>query len=277
MAATYHRESESIGVRRLLESVYRSTGYDFREFAPGPLGRRIERARRAEAVESLEELDARILGNAGSMERFLFELTVRASPLFDDPGFHRVFRRRVVPVLRTYPFTQIWQIGCGTGEGVYSLAILLEEEGVYDRCRIYATDLSRSAIRRAERGELTPASVARDAERYARAGGTRRLTDYFDVSDGTAALRAPLMRNLVFAQHNVTTDASFNEFQLIVCRNLLADLNAPLRERVQALVHASLVVFGFLALGRRDLSETSFLGSSFEILDGRYGILRRVR
>jgi chemotaxis protein methyltransferase CheR len=201
----------------------------------------------------------------------------RSMPMFWTPTFYQEVRARVVPFLRTYPSIAIWWIGCGTGEPVYALAIALAEEGVFDRMRIYGTDTASSALARARGGVYTEAALEAEADLYRRAGGRLSLSDYYAVRDGNAVLRSDLRERIVFAEHNIATDASFHEFQLVVCRDVLQRLAAPLQSRLFDLVDESLCTFGILALGRGDSLRTHTRRERYLALESPERLFRKVR
>lgn len=230
----------------------RHRGYDFREYARASLRRRVKTVVKAEHLGSISALQAQVLHNTPVMDRLLQALTVNVSEMFRDPAAFRSFRENVVPVLRTYPLARIWSAACSSGEEPYSLAIVLEEEGIYDRCRIYATDLSHAMVRRAREGIFPQAVMAGFEASYAAAGGKRRLSSYC-VSDYDHVVMNPsLRRNIIFARHNLASDASFNEFQVIFCRNVMIYFQIELQRRVMNLLHESLSPFGFLCLGNKE-------------------------
>src|SRR5690349_5079522 len=211
---------EDIEIRLLLEGVYLHYGYDFREYAPASLKRRIGELMRDEKVDSLSQLQERMLHDAMCFERFVVALTVNVTSMFRDPHFYLAFRTKVVPLLKTYPFVRIWHAGCSTGEEVYSTAIVLSEEGIYDRCRIYATDLNEAVLRRAREGIYSLEFMQGYVTNYVKAGGTAAFSEYYTADNDSAIFRSSLRRNVVFSQHNLVTDRSFNEFNLILCRNV---------------------------------------------------------
>jgi len=172
------------------------------------------------------------------------------SDLFLPPT--RALREVVIPVLRTYPAVRIWHAGCSTGEEVYSAAILLREEGLYDRCQLYATDINEAVLRQARRGEVPLAAMRENTRNYIEAAGRQAFARWYSVRDDRAVLDPELRRNIVFAQHNLATDHSFNEFHLIVCRNVLIYFNRALQDRVHRLLYQSLIRFGFLGLGAKE-------------------------
>jgi chemotaxis protein methyltransferase CheR len=268
---------EEIEIEALLEGVYRKYGYDFREYARSSLRRRIRQSVRAEGLASVSALQERVLRDAAWLERFLFGLSVTVSAMFRDPGFYGAFRERVVPLLRTYPFIRIWHAGCSTGEEVYSMAILLSEEGLYDRCRIYATDMNEAVLKRAREGIFPLAQMKTFTANYQQAGGQRAFSEYYTARYDSAIFRANLKNNLVFAQHNLVTDGPFNEFHVILCRNVMIYFNPALQARVHELLYTSLVRFGFLGLGSKESLKYMPHESCYAELDPLERLYRRVR
>jgi chemotaxis protein methyltransferase CheR len=268
---------EKIELDCLLEAVYHRYGFDFREYAPASLRRRINRRVKLEGLSSISALQDRLLREPEVMHRLLLDLSINVTAMFRDPSFHLAFREQVVPLLRTYPFTRIWLAGCSTGEEVYSLAILLEEESLYDRCRIYATDINEEVLERARLG-VFPLSKMQDYTRnYIGAGGKRSFSDYYVSAYDGAAFDRSLMRNVVFAQHNLASDRSFNEFHAIVCRNVMIYFERSLQERVFALFDDSLTRLGVLALGHKESLRTSAHRDRYEELDTAERLYRKIK
>ena len=268
---------ERIELDLLLEAIYRRYGFDFREYAPASLRRRVARRMRHEGVETVSALQDLLLRNSEVMERLILDLSINVTAMFRDPSFYAAVRNTVLPVLRTYPFTRIWVAGCSTGEEVYSLAILLEEEGLYDRTRIYATDLNEAVLETARRGVFPLHKMQEYTQNYMRAGGTRAFSDYYVSAYDGAAFDRALIRNVVFAQHNLVSDRSFNEFQLIVCRNVMIYFDRSLQNRVLELFHASLVRLGVLALGHKESIRFSPYADRYEELDAEERIYKKRR
>ena len=243
---------EALELDLLLEAVFRMYGYDFRDYARTSLRRRVENIMRAEGVQSISALQERVLRHKASWERFLQGISVSVSAMFRDPDFFLAFRRHAVPLLRTYPFIRIWQAGCSLGEEAYSLAILMQEEGLYDRTRIYATDINEVTLRQAREGIYPADLMQRFTQNYIQAGGTRSFSEYYTARYDLAILRPALGQNIVFSQHNLVSDGPFNEFNVILCRNVMIYFNKPLQERTHTLLHDSLGMFGILGLGSRE-------------------------
>jgi chemotaxis protein methyltransferase CheR len=196
--------------------------------------------------------------------------------MFRDPSFYLTFRKKVVPLLRTYPTVQIWVAGCSTGEEVYSLAILLEEERLYPKCRIYATDISQSVLRKARDG-IFPLAAMRDyTVNYHQAGGTHEFSDYYTAQYDSVIFSAALKNNIVFSEHNLATDGSFNEFQVILCRNVMIYFNKDLQARVHNLLYDSLSMFGVFGLGNKESLKFTPRAAFYEHLNENDKLYRKV-
>ncbi|HEV2814557.1 MAG TPA: protein-glutamate O-methyltransferase CheR [Solirubrobacteraceae bacterium] len=269
-------DPERIEVDLLLEGVYRRYSYDFRGYARASLRRRLWRRAHEEGVQTLSGLQDRVLHDPAVMDRLLRDLSINVTEMFRDPGFFRTAREKVVPILRTYPYARVWNAGCSTGEETYSLAIVLAEAGLLDRVRIYATDMNDDVLAVAREGAFPVDKIERYAENYHRAGGTGALTKYFTIRDGKATFARSLVDGTVFAQHNLAQDAAFNDFHLIVCRNVMIYFARPLQERVHELFLSSLVRFGVLALGHKE-SVVASHEDRYEVLDPGEKLYRRKR
>jgi len=277
MQTAGHGQSvEEIELQLLLEAIYRHYGFDFRNYALSSLRRRVRDFLRLQHVESISLLQDRILRDRTWLERFVYALSVNVSSMFRDPDFYRTFRKEVVPFLKTYPFIRFWLAGVSMGEEVYSLAILLQEEGIYDRCRIYATDINDSVLKTAKEGIYPVESMQMYANNYIKAGGMRTFSDYYTSAYDRALLKASLRNNVVFAQHNLASDSSFNEFHVILCRNVMIYFNKDLQAHVHDLLHQSLVMFGILGLGARETIRFSLHEHNYEEVDGASKLYRRI-
>ena len=268
---------EKIELDCMLEAVFRRYGYDFREYAPASLRRRVNRRLELEGLSSISALQDRLLRDPEVMQRLLLDLSINVTAMFRDPTFYLAFREKVVPLLRTYPFARIWVAGCSTGEEVYSLAILLEEEQVYDRTRIYATDINDVVLEQARLGVFPLAKMQEYTRNYIEAGGTRSFSDYYVSAYDGAAFARSLLRNTVLAQHNLASDRSFNEFHVILCRNVMIYFERSLQERVFELFDASLARFGILGLGHKESLRNNPRAGDFEELDGAERLYRKIR
>ena len=269
-------ELEEIELSLLLEGVYRKYGFDFREYAPASLRRRIWRRVYAEGLSTISALQERLLHDPASMERLLLDLSINVTAMFRDPSFYVAFRKKVVPALRTYPFTRIWIAGCSTGEEVYSLAILLHEEEVYDRTRIYATDINEAVLERARAGVFPLDKMREYTQNYIKAGGTRAFSEYYLAKYDGAQFQRALHEQVVFAQHNLVSDRSFNEFNVIICRNVMIYFDRTLQDRVHHLFYDSLMTFGVLGLGHKESIRFSPHEDAYEELDPNERLYRKV-
>jgi chemotaxis protein methyltransferase CheR len=254
-------EVEDIELDLLLSALVRRYGYDFRNYARASLRRRVAKAVEAEGLRTISALQERVLHSPAAMERFISNLTVRLTSMFRDPEFFLTLRRDVLPMLRTFPIIRVWHAGCATGEEAFSTAILLIEEGLYSRSRIYATDMSGSLIASANAGVVPLAHMRENTANYMASGGVGDFSDYYTADDKNALFHGALRKNLVFSQHNLSSDGAFNEFHLVLCRNVLIYFDGVLRERVHKLIHSSLAHLGVLGLGLQEsLVDTSVSG-----------------
>lgn len=266
---------ESIEMRMLLEAVYQHYGYDFRRYARPSLRRRLWRRVDAEGVKTISGLQERVLHNPLAMDALLMDLSVNVTAMFRDPTFFGAVRKKVVPILKTYPFIRIWAAGCSTGEEVYSLAVVLSEEGLLDRARIYATDINERVLERAAEGVIALDRMRTFTQNYLRAGGTAVFSEYYTAHGDQARIKRSLLDNVVFAQHNLVSDGSFNEFHLIVCRNVMIYFDKELQDQVHELFHESLVKLGVLALGSKESIRFSAVANRYAELDREEKIYRR--
>lgn len=267
---------EAIEIQLLLEGVFRYFGFDFRNYAPASLRRRIWATVRLEGLTSISGLQEKVLHDPACLERFLHGLCVNVTGMFRDPSFFLAFKDQVVPLLRTYPFIRIWHAGCSTGEEVYSLAILLQEAGLYHRCRIYATDMNERALSQAKAGIFPLALMQASTQHYFQAGGQQSFSEYYTAAYDHAIFSAFLKKNIVFSQHNLATDGSFNEFNLILCRNVLIYFNPLLQARVHQLLYESLCKFGVLGLGRRESLKLTLHEQNYKELASYEKLYQRV-
>jgi chemotaxis protein methyltransferase CheR len=272
----YSPELEKIEIELLLEGVFRKYGFDFRSYAVSSLRRRLWKRIFGEELETISALQDRVLHDPSAMERLLMDLSVNVTAMFRDPKFYSEFRLKVVPLLRTYPFIRIWHAGCSTGEEVYSMAILLTEEGLYDRARIYATDINESVLQQAGSGIFPVEKMQEYTHNYLQGGGLRSFSEYYTAAYGGALFSPALRQNVVFAQHNLVTDRSFSEFNVILCRNVMIYFDRSLQNRVHELFYESLPMYGILSLGSKESLKFSRYEECYEPLSPREKIYRKV-
>uniref|UniRef100_I2Q5B0 Methylase of chemotaxis methyl-accepting protein n=1 Tax=Desulfovibrio sp. U5L TaxID=596152 RepID=I2Q5B0_9BACT len=269
------RELEEIELTLLLEAIFLRYGHDFRRYARSSVRRRVQRIRQLGKVGSVAELIPRVLRDPAFFDSILGEFSITVTDMFRDPGFFLALRERVVPYLKTYPSAKIWVAGCATGEPAYSTAIVLEEEGGYDRSTVFATDFNAVALGRAREGIYSLEKMRAYTANYQAAGGRRSFSDYYHARYGSAILNAPLKRNITFAEHNLATDGVFGEMHYISCRNVLIYFDRALQDRVLALFHDSLAHGGFLALGSKESLRFSGIEEKFEVVDRKWKIYRK--
>jgi chemotaxis protein methyltransferase CheR len=268
------QELDDIEVDLFIQAMQRRYGYDFSQYAPASLKRRVIQL--AEQLESktISGLIERVMHEPPLLPRVLDGLTVPASDMFRDPTAFRGLCEQVLPLLASYPQINIWQAGCAHGQEVYSLAILLEEAGLYERTQIFATDLSERALYEAQEG-IYPAREAQQWSRnYQAAGGKHSLADYYSARYNLLKLDQRLRRNVTFAQHNLVSDGVFCEAHLILCRNVMIYFSNVLQNRVLSLFHDSLVRGGFLCIGMRESLDYASAATSLTPFDERLRIYR---
>lgn len=270
-------ELEQIEIELLLNGVHRLYGYDFRNYALPSLKRRIWHHVHAENVPSISALQEKVLHDRSCFERFIHSLSIPVTEMFRDPGLFLTFRQKVVPLLRTYPYIRIWHAGCSTGEEVYSMAILLHEEGLYDKARIYATDMNERSLQQAKEGVYDIGRMQQYTKNYMEAGGTRAFSEYYTAKYNSVILQPYLRKNIIFAEHNLATDTSFNEFNVIFCRNVMIYFNDELRDHVHGLFHESLSRFGILVLGSKESIHFTKYSECYESLDRVEKIYRSIK
>jgi chemotaxis protein methyltransferase CheR len=251
-------------LRLLLEAVYQRYHYDFRDYALASLRRRMRHAMARFECDNMGALQHRLLHEPETFALAMQYFTVQVSEMFRDPAYFRMLREHAIPVLRTYPSIKLWIAGCSTGEEVWSLAILLQEEGLLDRAIIYATDINPDALEAAETGAFALDRMAQFSRNYLEAGGTGSLSDYYSSGYGSVVFDRRLKRNIVFADHSLATDTVFSEVHLVSCRNVLIYFQRALQDRAIGLFHEALVHRGFLGLGSKESLQFGEHADEFE-------------
>ncbi|MCX6291216.1 MAG: protein-glutamate O-methyltransferase CheR [Bacteroidetes bacterium] len=251
-------------------------GYDFSGYAIASLQRRIKRFTSMNKINGFPELKKRLDDDPVFFSSFVHELTVNVTEMFRDPTFFQCLQQKVFPSLSTYPFRKIWHAGCSTGEEVYSMAMLLNEHRLYDRTRIYATDINSDVIQKSKEGIYPLRFMQEYSTNYILAGGASSLSDYYTARYDSAIINNHLKKNIIFSFHNLVTDVSFNEFNLIVCRNVLIYFSPALQEKVIELFYNSLGMLGYLALGSKESMLASKLKNKFEVVDKKEKIFKKI-
>ena len=254
---------EEIEFRLLLDGIFEAYGYDFRHYAVASLKRRIRQWTAERGYATLSIAQGELLRDRALFTVFLEGITVNVSEMFRDPQFFLALRNQVLPFLRTWPFIRIWIAGCSGGEEVYSLAILLQEEELLPRCRIYATDINEAVLGRARDGVFALRDLQKFTRNYQQAGGTRAFADYYTARYDRALMHPALKENILFTPHNLATDAAFGEMHLILCRNVLIYFDGTLKERALGLFDSALPAGGFLCLGTKESLESRSLAANY--------------
>lgn len=269
------KDIEQIEVDLLVEAMYRRYGYDFRNYARSSLLRRLHYIRQKSNMTRLSELIPLVLNDAEFMNSMLLDLSVTVTEMFRDPEFFYELRTKVIPILKTYPFVKIWHAGCATGEEVYSMAILLKEEGFYNRVQIYATDMNPESIRIAEEGIYSLDNIRKFTSNYNKSGGQASYSDYYHAKYQLAKMNDDLKKNIVFSNHNLVTDHAFGEMHLIICRNVLIYFDRELQSKVLRLFDDSLIHRGFLCLGSKESFDVSDQRDHYEPISQKWRIYRK--
>ncbi len=257
-------QNQDIEIQLLLEAIYLKYGFDFRSYARASVKRRILHRLNLSEEKSISHMQDRILRDANSFSNLLLDLSINFSEMFRDPKFYRTLREKVIPILKTFPFIKVWNAGCSTGEEVYSTAIMLKEEGLYDRSQIYATDFNDVVLEKAREGIFPLDRIKEYTANYQKAGGKKSFGEYYVAKYNLAAVNESLKKNVVFANHNLVTDGVFGEMNLILCRNVMIYFNRDLQNHVFKLLRDSLTRYGFLCLGSREDLKFSKLNGDFE-------------
>ena len=266
---------EEIEIRLLLEAIYSMYGYDFRRYSKASIRRRVLHRLGLSGFGNIMQMTDKVLRDRQFFVELLNDLTVNVTEMFRDPMFYRRFREEVVPVLKTFPFIKIWHAGCSTGEEIYSMAVLLEEEGLYERTMMYATDIDKNVLATAKKGIYSIAAIKQYSDNYIQAGGKSSLSDYYTCKYESVIMDQGLKRNIVFADHDLATDQVFGEMNVIVCRNVLIYFDRQLQERVFDLFRDSLDLGGYLCLGTKESLKFADANHGFEPVDAEMKIFRR--
>ncbi|MCJ8340737.1 MAG: protein-glutamate O-methyltransferase CheR [Pseudomonadales bacterium] len=260
-------ELELFEIKQLLEAIYFRYGYDFRHYAQASLERRIRSILDKSNCNSIAELNPKILHDTDFFDLFLKNISINVTEMFRDPYVFAKIRTSVFNLLSTYPHINIWHVGCSTGEEVYSMAIMLKEEGLLKSTQIYATDFNKNSLEIAEKGIYKADRIKNFSENYLAAGAKGSFSDYFNVHRDTIKIRTALKKNITFSYHNLTTDQVFSQMHLIVCRNVLIYFDRDLQNKVLNLFKDSLIHKGFLVLGDKESIQLSDVSKFFSLYE----------
>ncbi|MFJ7679859.1 CheR family methyltransferase [Peribacillus sp. NPDC097206] len=269
-------ERENIEIELLLQAVYSVSGFDFRKYMRSSIQRRVENRMRLEHIRRASGMIEKVLYEKGFVEKLLNDFSINVTEMFRDPDFFKAFRTNLVPLLKELPEIRIWHAGCSTGEEAFSMAIMLKEEGLYEKAKIYATDMNETVIEHAQKGILPLNRMQSYTKNYLQAGGKREFSEYYTTDYQNAYLDPNLLKNVVFFQHNLVTDGSFNEFHIIMCRNVMIYFTGELQTYVNQLFYDSLCKDGFLAVGSKESIRTSSFSEVYKDFDAREKIYRKL-
>ncbi|MCP4348968.1 MAG: protein-glutamate O-methyltransferase CheR [Desulfobacterales bacterium] len=269
-------EIEDIELCLFLDAVYERYGYDFRNYARASVKRRIMAILKKTGYDKISELIPLLLYDESFFSDIVYYFSVTVTEMFRDPDFFCAFRENIIPYLKTYPHIKVWHAGCASGEEAYSLAIVLKEEGLYDRATIYATDFNDVALKTAKNGIYSLENLKKYSSNYQKSGGTRSFSEYYHVKHESAVMNKSLNQRITFANHNLVTDAVFSEMHMIFCRNVLIYFNKPLQDRVLNLFDDSLIRKGFLCLGNKESLRFSSVSDKFQEVDWKERIYRKI-
>lgn len=272
----YKYNNEDIETELFIEAIERKYGYNFKDYSRAHIKRRIKNRLIKNGVGNILELTYRVLYDEKYFKEVLLDFSINVTEMFRDPQFFIYLRDNIMPVLESYPQIKIWHAGCSSGEEAYSMAILLKEYGLYDRCQIYATDFNENILKIAKESIYSLESIKEYTKNYNMAGGKASFSDYYIAKYDSAILDTGLKKNITFAQHNLVTDGSFGQMNLIVCRNVLIYFDRKLQNRVNTLFSDSLVKGGYLCLGSKETLRYSDVFNSFNTISEEFKIYRKL-
>ncbi|MGQ2965188.1 CheR family methyltransferase [Methylophilus sp.] len=269
-------QDAEIEVKLLIDAIYLKYNYDFRDYSKASQKRRIEQGITALKCQTISELQSQVLHDPAVFMQLLQYLTIPVSEMFRDPSYFLSIREQVVPVLKTYPSLKIWVAGCSTGEEAYSLAILLQEEGLLERSIIYATDINPVSLEKAKKGVFPLERMALYGDNYQAAGGKRSLEHYYTGAYGGALFDKGLAEKITFSDHSLATDSVFSETHFVSCRNVVIYFNKALQGRAYNLFYESLCRRGFLGLGHKESLDFSTCSHLFEAVVKKDKLFRKL-
>lgn len=268
-------ETEELELSLLLQAVNLKYGYDFRNYSKAHLKRRVTQRLKLSGLNSISELQHKVLWEKDFYHTLLQDLSINVTEMFRDPDFYLAFRNKVIPDLSTYPHIKVWHAGCSSGEEVYSLAIILKEENLLSRTRIYATDINKNVLEVARQGIYSSKDMDLYTENYIKSGGKGKLSDYYTSKYGSVIFDKSLSKNVVFADHNLVTDGVFAEVNLVFCRNVLIYFDKELQNKVLSLFTESILKRGFLCLGTKESLQFANVAGNYATVDKKMKIYRK--
>jgi chemotaxis protein methyltransferase CheR len=269
------QNTSDIKISMLLEAIYQKYGYDFRQYSLAHISRRINNRMLMNGFNSIHEMQLKVLHDIPFVSQLLMDLSITVTEMFRDPGFYKSIRENVIPLLKTYSFIKIWHAGCATGQEAYSMAIILKEEGIYDRTTIYATDFNQNALNKAKEGIFSNELMKEYTVNYQLSGGKESFADYYTSSYDNVIMNQSLKKNIVWANHNLVTDSVFAEVQMILCRNVLIYFDRKLQNQVLSVFNSSLINGGILCLGSKENLRFSDISGEYNELDMKNRIFKK--
>jgi len=269
------RRKAELNIQGLLEAIYQTYGYDFRNYSEAHIKRRVMNRMAMSGIKDITELQTKVLNDEAFASILLQDLSINVTEMFRDPGFYRSLREKVIPILKTYPFIKIWHAGCSTGEEAYSMAIVLQEEGLADRTTIYATDFNQHVLNHGKEGIFSNRLMKEYTANYQLSGGKESFSEYYTSDDNNVIMNHSLKNNIVWANHNLVTDSVFAEVNLILCRNVLIYFDRKLQNHVQTLFHNSLMNGGVLCLGSKESLRFTDFHDAYSVLDEKQRIFKK--
>jgi len=268
-------DKTELEISLFLEALYHKYGYDFRQYSKAHIRRRIKSRMGLAGLNDVFQMQSKVLKDETFASVLLQDLSITVTEMFRDQDFYRSVREKVIPILRTYPYIKIWHAGCSTGQEAYSMAILLMEEGLYDRTTIYATDFNQQALSRAKEGIFSNSMMEEYAVNYQLSGGKASFSDYFTSNYDRVIINQSLKKNIVWANHNLVTDSVFAEVHMILCRNVLIYFDSNLQNKVQKLLYDSLIYGGILCLGLKESIRFTDFYEKYSELDKKQKLFKK--
>jgi len=268
-------DTSALEISLLLEAIYQKYGYDFRQYSKAHIHRRIMNRMRLSRLEDISQIQSKVLKDETFANELLQDFSITVTEMFRDQEFYKSLREQVIPILKTYPFIKIWHAGCATGEEAYSMAVIMQEAGLYDRTTIYATDFNQHALNRAKEGIFSNKMMKEYTINYQLSGGKKSFSDYYTSKYDNVIMNQSLKNNIVWANHNLVTDSVFAEVNLILCRNVLIYFDHNLQNKVQKLFYESLINGGILCLGSKEGLRFSDFNDKYIELDKKQRIFKK--
>lgn len=270
-----HKDTSELEITLLLEAVYQKYGFDFRQYSKGHIRRRVMNRLALSQIEDISQLQSKVLRDENFAFKILQDLSITVTEMFRDKGFYKSLRENIIPVLKTYPFIKIWHAGCSTGEEAYSMAIILQEEGLYEKTTIYATDFNQLALNQAKEGIFSNSLIKEYTHNYQLSGGKESFSNYYTANYDNVIMNQSLKKNIVWANHNLVTDSVFAEVHMILCRNVLIYFDKSLQNKVHRLFYESLINGGILCLGSKEGLRFTDLHEKYIELDQKHRIFKK--